>query len=499
MNWLDRTIEWVSPARGLARARARAATRLVRGYDGAKHGRQTDGWWTQGTSANAEIGPKLAILRDRMRDLDRNNPLVRRAVAILAGNIVGTGILPTAQGRSATRAMKAFAEWSTRACDVDGRCDVYGIQLLAVRTMIVSGESLVRRLPRRPGEMAGAVPLQLQVLEPDYFDMAKTEELSDGGRIIQGVEFDARGRRVAYWLFDHHPGDAAVSLAKLSFISRRVPAEDIVHLYRVERPGQIHGVPWLAAVITETREIADYSEAEIVRKKIEACVVGFVTSDESGTGAALAPVKTDADGNQVETFEPGLIQRLKPGEGIEFNNPAPSSGATDFLKMRHRMVAVGAGVTYEQLTADLSGVNYSSYRAGHLDFRREIETARWQIVIPILCETIWSWFVDAAWMAGAVPTDEIAAKWSPQRFESVEPQKDAEADLLEIRMGTKTWEQAVAERGYDPDEQLAAMAAWLKKLDDAGIVLDVDPRRQARNGNPAAKAAGQQAEAQPAT
>jgi capsid protein len=51
------------------------------------------------------------------------------------------------------------------------------------------------------------VPPQLQGLEADHLDSTRTEELKDGGFILQGVEFDALGRRRAYWLYPTHPGD----------------------------------------------------------------------------------------------------------------------------------------------------------------------------------------------------------------------------------------------------------------------------------------------------
>ena len=98
MNLLDRAIGLVAPGAGLRRAQARAAmAMLARSYEGARIGRRTEGWVVAGTSANAEIGTALVRLRDRTRDLVRNNPYAAKAVQAVVSNLIGTGIMPRAR------------------------------------------------------------------------------------------------------------------------------------------------------------------------------------------------------------------------------------------------------------------------------------------------------------------------------------------------------------------------------------------------------------------
>ena len=92
MNWFDRAIGAVAPGAGLRRARQRQMIAvLARAYEGARQGRRTEGWIAAGTGANAEIAPALARLRDRSRDLVRNNPYAGKAVQALVSNMVGVG------------------------------------------------------------------------------------------------------------------------------------------------------------------------------------------------------------------------------------------------------------------------------------------------------------------------------------------------------------------------------------------------------------------------
>jgi len=151
-TWFDRAIAVVSPRRATRRLLARQAFEgLARGYEGAARGRRTDGWRSPGTSADSEITTAGALLRDRMRDLVRNNPHAAKAVAVLVNNIVGAGIMPRAASGDdrLDRTVNDLWEAWPRHCDADGQLDFYGLQTLVCREMVEAGEVLVRRRPRR--------------------------------------------------------------------------------------------------------------------------------------------------------------------------------------------------------------------------------------------------------------------------------------------------------------------------------------------------------------
>ncbi len=485
MNWLDRAITWFAPETGLRRIRARRAAELVRlAYEGARTGRRTDGWVTSGNSANAEIALALSKLRERSRDLIRNNPYAARAVVEIVGNAIGTGITAQARAGSPELNRSIDATWSAwiDECDADGQLDFYGLQALVARTIVESGECLIRFRQRRSGDGL-RIPVQLQVLEPDYLDQSKTQR-TDTGYIIQGVEFDLVGRRTFYWLFGNHPGEVTQTSLRGSLVSARVAASEVLHIYRKDRPGQVRGVPWLAPVIITLRDLDEYEEAELVRKKIEACFAAFVTQPGGVEGPTLAPASTDANtGRRIESFEPGMIEYLRPGEEITFSTPSSSSGYRDYVATKQSTIATGLQLTYEQLTGDLSRVNYSSYRAGLLSFRNGIEAFRWLVFIPMFCIPVWDRFLAVAFAAGATPDPgPFPAEWTPPGFGSVDPYKDSVATLNRIRTGTLTLRQAIAEQGYDPDAQLEQIAEINRVLDERGIVLDCDPRKVTKTG-----------------
>ena len=236
---------------------------LARAYEGARLGRRTEGWVAAGTGANAEIAPAIAPAARPLARPRPQQPLRRqggdragqqhgrhRAVAASPGGDAGAG---GAGGPALVRVR--------RRADADGLTDFSGLQALIVRSLVESGEVLVRLRERRVDDGL-PVPLQLQVLEGDHLDSAKTEELRDGGFVLQGIEFDRLGRRRAYWLFPTHPGDGRGAL-----VSHRVPATRVLHLFERLRPGQVRGVPWFAPVMLKLRDLDAYDEAELVRRR----------------------------------------------------------------------------------------------------------------------------------------------------------------------------------------------------------------------------------------
>ena len=483
MNWLDRTVAFVSPLSAVKRVRARHALKVALAYEGARNTRATSGWITGGTSANSEIGTGLEGLRNRSRDLVRNNAWCSRALEEIVANVVGFGIVGQAKTGSDSLDKLLDAKWDrfVEECDADGQLDFYGLQDLVERTRNESGECLVRLRSRRL-EDGFAVPLQLQVMEPDHLDLSKTGMVG-GNAVIQGVEYDPIGRRVAYWLFPTHPGDVTMGLGVRRFESVRTPAANILHIYRKLRPGQGRGVPVFAPIIAKARDVDELEEAFLVRKKLEACFAAFRTTPD---GADSAPIGVEATANtngvMVESFEPGMIVKTPPGEGIEFVDPTSSGGMIEHMRLELHAIAAGIGVTYQGMTGDLTQVNYSSYRAGRISVNRLYESIQWKTMIPQFCNSTRRRFVDAVSIQAPQVSGMYGAEWSPPRFESVDPYKDAVADQLEVRSGFTTLPEVIRRRGYDPRKQIAAIAETNKQLDEAGLVLDSDPRKVAKSG-----------------
>lgn len=482
-TWLDRAIEGVSPAWAARRAFYRSMLTEARSYDAARTGRRTDGWHRPGTSANAEIGPAGARIRNSARDLVRNNPWAAQGVRKLAAKVIGTGIVPRVRGQGLSKTERQLGQdlWDAFVdhSDPEGQLDYYGQMHLAARTFFESGEVLLRFAPR-PSSWGLRVPLQMQVLEPDYLDSSKTQTAPDGNMIIQGVEYDQHGRRVAYHLFDEHPGEALSTFTRRAGATHRVPADQIRHVFDPQRPGQARGVSIFTPVVLKLRDVDDFDDAEIMRKKIAACFAAFV---KRGGGQAVSPLagkaaQTDAAGRRLERLAPGMVQYLQLDEDVTFASPPASDGYLEFMTQQLHAVAAGVGITYEQLTGDLSRVNYSSIRAGMIDFWELIDHWQWHVIVPQACAPVFRrvgqlLVARGLWEA----TKPYEARWTPPRRRWVDPDKEVRALAAAVRNGFTTLDEAIAEQGEDPQERMAEMAEINARLDSLDLVLDSDPRQ----------------------
>lgn len=480
LGLMHRGLASIAPRFAARRLAARIShENLARSYEAAARDRTTSGWNAGGGAADAHVAASAALMRERMRDLVRNNPLAAQAVEVLVDSMVGSGIRPRAKSGNEEfdkRVNDLFAEWSRHAC-ADGHTDFGGVLRLAVREMLEGGEVFaIRRRRRRSAGLR--VPLQIELKEADHLDGNRFGDSAAGGRISQGIEYDGQGRRTAYWLYPDHPGSLE---GYRSIEPTRVPADQVAHLFERQRV-QSRGVPWGVPAMRRLRDVDDWQVAELVRKKTEACMVAMVIGDDVDQRSAGVAVR-DSDGTIIDQFSPGMIGYIEGGKDVKFNTPASTAGVYEWHRVQLHIIAAGFRVPYALLTGDLSQVNFSSSRVGLNEFRRMVTATQWTVIIPMLCERIWGWFIEAAFDAGLLERDRVPVEWAPERFESVNPAQDVAADQAEVRNGFATQSEMISRRGYDPAAVRREWAADAAANDAAGLVFDSDPRRVSKGGN----------------
>lgn len=464
-NLIDNIVGYFNPQAGFEREKARAATEMIRKYDGAANSRRTKGWDAKSTSANVEIKNALNNLRDRSRDMVRNNSYAKAAIDVITTNTIGTGIRPAIKSENELIKKQYSQEWNkwadSKLCDFDGIRDFYGIQEIVMRCITESGECLIIRKPTKDKKN---VPLEIQVLEADYLDTTKDKD----GTIIQGVEFDIKGKRKGYWLFNQNPNDNATIGLKSEFVD----AKNVIHIFKVERAGQVRGVPWGSSALLLLKDLADYQDAELVRQKIAACFTVFV--QDSGVQDNLSGTLTESE--MSERVEPGIIEHLPAGKTVTFAQPPVTTGYGEYTKNILRAVATAYGVTYESITGDLSTVNFSSGRMGWLEFHRRITNWQYNLIIPQLCDTVWKWFVEAGQYSNLLPKENVSIEWTAPKREMIDPVKEINGINLAIRSGLVSWSESVRAQGYDPNEVAKEMSEDYKLFDTNGLKLDIDGR-----------------------
>lgn len=464
LNWLDRAVSFVSAKKGFERARFRAA---INAYEAAGRGPRLKNWRARGGSIQDDTRAGLTILRARAREMAQNNGWAKAAHREIPANIVATGItphvaLPDKDARAPLEEeMKAF--FDTKACDFDDKHNLYGIERLVMESVVESGEALVVRR-RMPGNR---VPIQFQVIEPDHLDHCKDTVVDSRTRIIQGVEFKD-GKRVAYWLYPEHPSDVMLSMRAVQSV--RVPAADVLHIFRVERAGQVRGVPWGAPVLLRLKDFDETADARVVQQKIAASF-GIFWTDPAG--------EIDED-DMPSRVTPGLIQKLPNGSEVKTAHPPQLDGFPDYGVFTAHEIAAGYGVPYSVLTGDVRQVNFSSGRMGDRAFNRNIKGWQRDIVLSQLCEGLGRWFLEAVTLRGRVEPAPI--KWQLPKREMTDPAREIPPIIAKVRAGFCSLPEAIRQEGYDPDDVMDEIIEFNRLLDENDLVLDTDPRRITQAG-----------------
>lgn len=473
-NWIDKAVGLFSPEAEFKRLRARIKRDIIaRHYEGAAHGRRTSGWKTKSTDANTAIGPAKQRVRDRARDLVRNDPFASRAVSVAESNVIGCGIetsFKNADGTTNKALTDEFREWANTPgmADFEGRLTYGAIQALVFRSTFEGGEAL--GLPIIEG---GKNPrFSIRALEGDYLDDKRT-----GNNIVDGIELDEAGRRSAYYIWERHPGDGMTWSFRRTSESKRVPASQVYHVFRADRLGQMRGISWFAPVLIMMRELDELFDGTLVKQKVAAAFAAFVHDIE-----AMPDSADDGDQTIGEKLEPGIIEVLPSGKSVTFANPPASNDFDPLTRAFLRAIAAGLGMSYEAFTGDLSGVNFSSGRMGWQEFGRKIDQWQWNMMIPLFCYPVaMDWLKFKAVQGKAV--DGVKPEFTCPQRSMVDPVAETNALVTQVRAGIKSLPDVLREQGFDPVEKVKEIAEFNKVLDESGVILDTDPRKTMKSGS----------------
>ena len=438
---------------------------LGQGYEGARIARRLSGWIAEKRTINSLLLTGGEQLRARARQLCRENPYASNACEAFTAAAVGTGIKPsllTADAAKKAAIEKAWLRWTDEA-DADGLTDLYGLQALAARAMFEAGECFIRFRPRRIADGL-SVPLQLQLLESEMLPFSKNEATGDGALIREGIEFDKIGRRIAYHFYTTHPGEMYPMIFDAQ--TTRVPASEVLHLYKPLRPGQIRGQPHITPAMVRLYIFDLYDDAELDRKRVAAMFAGFVTKKAAENETPIPTVPNDGLGDvppdaALAPLEPGTMQVLMEGEDIKFSNPSEVGGSYEAFMWRALLgICAGMGVPYSAVTGDTSKSNYSSSRREDVEFRRRIDQVQHLVLVFQMCRPVLRRWMDTAVLAGSIPvslreyTREPAAfcdaKWIPPRWAWVDPWKDRKAEQIAVEQGWKSRSDVIEAEGEDP-------------------------------------------------
>jgi len=420
-NMVDQIIRYFDPLRGQARFRSRLLMAWTGGYTaGSVSRRQTKLWSTVTRDADADILPDLKTLRDRSRDLIRNNPIATGAMLTKKLNVVGSGFKLNSQidrdivnmSDDQAEAWEAKTErewrlfWESKECDIARTLTGQDITRMAYSQALENGDVFII-LPRQKLAFF-PYDLRLQVIEADR--VCNDNNAGDTLKLAGGVEKDDNGAPVAYHIMTAHPGSIASDVKRWTWIT--VPAfasktglRNVIHLYAPIRPGQTRGVPDLAPIMEPLKQLDRYTEAELMAAVVAGMFTVFIESDSGGINLDLSGIEDDTGSTTTEDYAlgNGAIVGLAKGEKINVANPGRPNAVFDaFTQAILRQVGVALGLPFEILIKNFTA-SYSASQAAILEALKYYISER-QWLIANFIQPIYE-----IWMYEAVAKGRIAA------------------------------------------------------------------------------------------
>ena len=470
--------------------RSNKAKPSKRNYAAAAKGRLFADFVGSNRSADSEIRWALRDIRNRSRDLERNNEYFRRYLQLLRVNVVGeNGFNVQVRGRNPDNSLDragnniiegAWREFSRMGGPtVDGKMSMVDLCNHIITGMARDGEvflQVVKGNYLRHG-------IAVQIIEPDRVDEEKNELAPNGNSIRMGVELDKKTRRpIAYHVLTYHKGDYDYMLPANERKYEVIPASEMMHIYKPDRAGQTRGVPWSTAAITSLKMLHGYREAELIAARTGAAKMGFFTSP-AGDGFT-ADGFDDAD-NTVPIYdaEAGSFHQLPAGVDFKAFDPShPTSAFADFEKSILRGIAGGLGVSYTSLANDLEGTSYSSIRQGALEERDFYKTLH-RFMIDHFLDPLYRMWLEHVMGFGYIPingetkmfkfTQDVT--WRGRGFQWVDPLKEMNAAVVGLQNGIISHSDIAANYGRDAEDTFAQIQRDKEMADEFGLSMAYQP------------------------
>lgn len=472
MNWLDKTVAFISPAQGLKREKNRQLlTVMNKGY--GNHGASSRkssmaGWLTQNGSVIDDIEKNIPKLRERSRDLYMGAPLATGALKTMRTNVIGSGLRLNAQidadylGMTTeeadiweTKVEREFNLWAESIhCDMQRMNNFYQLQGLAFLSWLMSGDAFCL-LPIKPRANM-PYDLRIQLIEADRVNSADGGMLLEGNpKVLNGVEINGDGEVVAYHISDRHPSSfdsQKMKHIRVEKFGRTTGRPNILHLIETERPEQRRGVPLLAPVIETMKQLARYSDAELMAAVVNALYSVFITSDADSETDELGsiPEEDEVDSDNETTYElgPGTVHFLGENEKIQEAAPGrPNPNFDPFITSMCRQIGAALEIPYEVLLKNFTS-SYSASRGALLEAWKMFKMRR-QWMAEGFCQPIYEEFLSEAIAKGRIDAPGFfadpmirkaysGAEWNGPSQGQLDPLKEVNAAEKRVDNGFTT-------------------------------------------------------------
>ncbi len=416
-------------------------------YDAAQSTDANQHYWANADLLSADSANSTEVrktLRSRARyECLEANSFAKGIVNTLANDTIGRGPqlqMLTGDEKINTQIEKDFTLWAKRI-RLDQKLRT------ARKAKFVDGEVFIRLVTNR--RLAGPIKLDIEVIEADRV----TNQFGlgfDSEKNIDGILFDDEGNVESYLVTKSHPGsNFAVSLEY-----ETVPANQMIHLFRCDRPGQHRGIPECTTALPLFILFREYTMAVVQNARTVAkhtvmlkTTAGAVFDDGETFDSTVDPFDTvDIDYDMMSSLPYGW-------EPFQLRTDQPTTTYEMFRRAIWGEIARTANMPYNIAAGDSSKHNYASGRLDHqpYDFAIDVERSEWEAeCIDVLLS---AWF-DEYTLEGLVPQgigshEELPHEWFWSSRGHADPAKEATGQATRLRSGTTNRRRELKKEGID--------------------------------------------------
>jgi capsid protein len=420
-------------------AAIRQAGRLRARYDVAQTTTDNKNHWANADNLSARAANSLAVrrtLRTRSRYEVANNSYAAGMMLTLSNDIVGSG--PRLQIQTPDSDYNSLVEREFAAWQRDVR---FGQKL---RTMCVSkprdGEGIAR-LTSNPNHES-PVWLDWELIETDQMTTPALVPTRDH---VDGIWFDAYQQPKFYDILDQHPGD--LDQAPMNLIPRQIPAANMIHWFREDRPGQKRGIPEIMSALPLFAQLRRYTLAVIAAAETAADFAAVISSQmdpDEGDDVAAPFSELDISARMLLTLPNKMqLQQLKAEQ------PATTYGdfKHEILSEIGRVLCMPRNI----ILGDSSNYNYSSGRLDRQLYFKSIGITQVDCEATVLDRLFREWYREAVLLGIAEPIDLRLRpwSWSWDPAEDLDPTKSARARVEALQSGALSYQRLFGELGLD--------------------------------------------------
>jgi lambda family phage portal protein len=445
--------------------------RLNAKYDAAQDTEENRRHWAWADHDSAAAANSIEVrrrLRSRARyECHQANSFAKGICHTLANDTISTG--PCLQLNTGDKDLDRWIEREWRAWS---RSVNLAAKLRTARlSKVVDGEVFLLKSYNK--RLRTPVQLDVRLIEADQISTPGFMDGIDGQ--VDGIEFDKYGYPINYHMLKSHPGDIWNLRA---WDKDDIAPDDIIHMFRVERPGQVRGIPEITPALPLFAFLRRWTLATIAASETAANLAGVMetmaTSFDDELGA-------EDLGEEPLTLPIMRNMMMSLPKGWKLNQFKPEQPTTTYEVFRNAIlneIARCVHMPANKALADSSKYNYSSGRLDHQTYYEAIDVERSQWELECL-DRIFEWWLDEALMLSRyVPISPSAMldipvarywRWNPPKH--VDPIKEASAAVTMLDAGLKTEEQYLLEQNIDPEEhynQLISQALRRRKLAELG-------------------------------